>query len=83
MKQMIEEIAAFHSAAIGSEEFKMLGSCLVEDMVSNMLFIGTVASVGPIYRRNALKNIKRFSKHGYEAANYPWRGTQVYLDEDG
>ncbi len=83
VKQMIEDIAAFHSASIGSEEFNMLGSRLVENMVSNLLIIGTVATVGPIYRRNALKNIQPFSIHGYESANYPWRGTQWYLDEDG
>jgi peptide/nickel transport system substrate-binding protein len=83
VKQMMEDIAAFHSAEIGSEEFNMRGSRLVETMVSNLLFVGTVATVGPIYRRNALKNIRPFSIHGYEAANYPWRGTQWYLDEDG
>ncbi len=83
VKQMIEDIAAFHSASIGSEEFNMRGSRLEENVVSNLLFIGTVAMVGPIYRRNALKNIRPFSIHGYEAANCPWRGTQWYLDEDG
>ncbi len=77
VKQMMEDIAAFHSAEIGSEEFNMRGSRLVETMVSNLLFIGTVATVGPIYRRNALKNIRPFSIHGYEAANYPWRGVSV------
>ena len=82
-KQMMEDINAFHAAAIGSEEFENIGSRMVENMVSNLLFIGTVVAPGPIYRRNALKNFKPFSVYGYRAANYPWRGTQWYLDEDG
>ena len=54
-KQMMEDINAFHAAAIGSEEFENIGSRLVKNMVSNLRFIGTVVAPGPIYRRNALK----------------------------
>ena len=62
---MMKDIAAFHSPEIGSEEFGMPGSRLVENMVSNLLFTGTVVAPGPIYRRNALKNFVPFSVYGY------------------
>ena len=78
---MIEDINTFQSVAIGSEEFEAAANRLVANMVSNMLFIGTVFAPGPIYHRNALKNFKTFSVAGSPAANYPWRANQWYLDE--
>ncbi len=82
VKQLIEDINAFQSAESGSDEFEMLGSRMVENMVSNVLFIGTVQAPAPIYRRNALKNFKDFQTHSYEYyRTYPYRATQWYLDE--
>ncbi|MDE2914129.1 MAG: ABC transporter substrate-binding protein [Paracoccaceae bacterium] len=79
--ELIKDIDTFQSVAIGSEEFEAAANRLVENMVSNMLFIGTVFAPGPIYHRNALKNFKTFSVAGSPAANYPWRANQWYLDE--
>ena len=54
--EMIKDIGTFQSVAVGSEEFEAAGNRLVENMVSNLLQIGTVATPSPIYHRNALKN---------------------------
>jgi len=82
VKELISDINAFQSAAGGSEEFNTLGARLVENMVSNMLFIGAVQAPAPIYHRNALKNFQEFQTHSYEYyRTYPYRATQWYLDE--
>ena len=81
VKQMMEDINAFQSVQMGSEEFNMRGARLVENMTSNMLYTGTVLAPSPIYHRNALKNFKAFSVAGGAGANYPWRASQWYLDE--
>ncbi len=82
VKQLIDDINAFQSAASGSEEFEMLGSRMVENMVTNLLFIGTVQAPAPIYQRNALKNFEVMKTHSYEYyRTYPYRATQWYLDE--
>ena len=78
---MINDIDTLHTAAVGSEEFEAAAGRLVENMVSNLLFIGTVVSPGPIYHRNALKNFKAFSVYGAPSVNYPWRANQWYFDE--
>ena len=54
---------------------------LVETMVSQTLFIGTVLATGPVYHHNTLKNVTEFKTHSYEYYwNYPYRGPQWYLD---
>ena len=66
----------------GTPESDTLGARLVENMVSNLLFIGTVQAPAPIYRRNALKNFTEFKTQSYEYyRTYPYRGTQWFLDE--
>ena len=82
VKQLIDDINAFQSAETGSDEFNMLGQRLVENMTSNLLFIGVVQGPNPIFRRNALKNFTEFKTHSYEFyRTYPYRATQWYLDE--
>lgn len=82
VKQLIDDINAFQSAEAGSEEFKMLGQRMVENMTGNLLFIGTVHGPNPIFHRNALKNFTDFRTHSYEFyRTYPYRATQWYLDE--
>ena len=82
VKQLIDDINAFQSAEAGSDEFKMLGQRLVENMTSNLLFIGVVQGPNPIFRRNALMNFTDFKTHSYEFyRTYPYRATQWYLDE--
>ena len=82
VKELISDINAFQSAASGSDEFNTLGARLVENMVSNVLFIGAVQAPAPIYHRNALKNFTEFQTHSYEYyRTYPYRATQWFLDE--
>lgn len=82
--QLIADINDFQSAEAGSAEFKRLGRQLVENMVSNLLFIGTVNAPAPIYHRNALKNFVPFKLHGTEYHRaYPYRPTQWYLADGG
>lgn len=82
VKQMITDINAFQSTPAGTPESDALGARMVENMVGNLLFIGTVQAPAPIYHRNALKNFRPFTTHSYEYyRTYPYRGTQWYLDE--
>ncbi len=79
---MMEDINAFQSEPTGSEKSNQLGARLVETMVGNTLFIGTVLASGPIYHHNSLKNVTDFKTHSYEYYwNFPYRGTQWYLDK--
>ncbi len=82
VKQLIEDINAFQSATVGSPESNTLGARMVENMVSNLLFIGTAQVPAPIYHRNALKNFPEFKTSSYEYyRTYPYRGAQWYFDE--
>ena len=79
---MIEDINAFQSEPAGTDASNAIGTRLVESMVTNTLFIGTVLASGPIYHHNTLKNVTEFKTHSYEYYwNYPYRGPQWYLDE--
>ena len=66
----------------GSDASNAAGARLVENMTSNLLFIGTVKSQGPIYHRNALKNFVTFKTNSYEYyRTYPYKAYQWWLDE--
>ncbi|MDB4223593.1 ABC transporter substrate-binding protein [Granulosicoccus sp.] len=81
-KQMIEDISAFQSALVGTPESDMLGARLVENLVENLLFIGTVQVPAPIYHRNAVQNVVEYTTHSFEYyRSYPYRPTQWWLDE--
>ena len=80
--QMIDDINAFQSEPAGTAKFNDIGARLVENMVSQTLFIGTVLASGPIYHHNSLQNVTDFKTHSYEYYwNYPYRGPQWYLDK--
>ena len=82
VKEMIKDIDIFQSAVAGTPEFEQAGQRLVENMVGNLLFIGTVLAPSPIYHRNALKNFTEFNTSSYEYyRTYPYRAFQWYLDE--
>lgn len=79
---MIDDINAFQSEPPGTAKSDVIGKRLVENMTGHTLFIGTVLATGPIYHRNALKNVPEFKTHSYEYYwNLPYRGPQWYLDE--
>ena len=80
--QLVADINAFQSAPSGTDESKALGARLVENMTSNMIFIGTVNAPSPIYHRNALKNFTVFKTASYEYyRTLPYRAQQWFLDE--
>ncbi len=82
VKQLIDDINAFQSTPAGTPESDVLGARLVENLVSNLLFIGTVQAPAPVYHRNALKNFTEFKTQSYEYyRTYPYRATQWFLDE--
>ncbi len=82
VKQLISDINGFQSAPAGSDLSNTLGARMVENMVSNMLFIGTVQSPAPIYHNNDLKNFVTFKTHSYEYyRTTPYRAEQWWLDE--
>ncbi len=81
-KQMMEDITAFQSTTVGTPESDVLGARLVENLVSNLLFIGTVQVPAPIYHRNAVQNVVEYTTHSFEYyRSYPYRPTQWWLDE--
>ncbi|MFA9419493.1 MAG: ABC transporter substrate-binding protein, partial [Gammaproteobacteria bacterium] len=80
--EMIEDISAFQSEIAGSAESDRLGQKLVKTMTENLLFIGTVKSVSPIYHLNTLKNFTEYKTASYSYyRSYPYRGPQWYFDK--
>ncbi len=78
--QMMDDINKFQGAVVGTDESNKLGERLVENMVHNLLFIGTVKAVAPIYHSNNLKNFTDFKTASYAYYRaYPYRPTQWYL----
>ncbi|CAI8373115.1 MAG: putative ABC transporter-binding protein [Oceanospirillaceae bacterium UBA2001] len=75
-------INAFQSAIAGSDESNKIGEALVKTVVDNLLFIGTVKAVAPIYRTNKLQNFADFKTQSYAYyRTYPYRASQWWLDE--
>jgi len=82
VKQMIADVNVFQSAEAGTDASNEAGARLVENLVTNLLFIGTVQAPAPIYHRNVLKNFTEFKTQSYEYyRTYPYRATQWFLDE--
>ena len=80
--QLIADINAFQSTPAGTPESDAIGARLVENMVGNLLFIGTALTPDPIYHRNALKNFVEFKTASYEYyRTFPYRPQQWFLDE--
>ena len=81
--QMRDDINAFQSAPVGSDDSNKLGARLVENLTGNLVIIGTVHAVNPIYRRNALKNFVEFKTNSYEYyRTYPYRPQQWWLEDE-
>lgn len=82
VKQLIDDINAFQSAAAGSEEYNDLGARMVKNMTENLFFIGTVNAPAPLIHSNKLQNVTDFLTHSYEYyRTYPYAATQWWLDE--
>lgn len=80
--QLREDINAFQAATAGSAESDEIGLRLVKTMTENLLFIGIVKAVAPIYHNNDLKNFTEFKTQSYAYyRTYPYRATQWFLDE--
>ncbi len=78
----MDGINAFQSAIAGSDESNKIGEALVKTVVDNLLFIGTVKAVAPIYRTNKLQNFADFKTQSYAYyRTYPYRASQWWLDE--
>ena len=79
-KQMIKDITEFQSTTVGTPESDKLGARLVENLVKNLLFIGTVQVPAPIYHRNQVQNVIEYKTHSFEYyRSYPYRPTQWWL----
>lgn len=79
---LMDDIDAFQGAVAGSDASNVIGERMVKAMVDNLLFIGTVKAVAPIYHNNDLKNFTEFQTQSYDYyRTYPYRATQWYLDE--
>ncbi len=74
---MMADIDAFQSAIAGSDESNEIGARLVQTVVDNLLFIGTVKAVSPTYHVNNLHNVPEFKTASYAYYwSYPYRGAQ-------
>ena len=74
---MMADIDAFQSATAGSDESNAIGAKLVQNVVDNLLFIGTVKAVNPTYHVNNLHNVPEFKTSSYAYYwSYPYRGAQ-------
>ncbi len=79
---MMADINAFQGAVAGSDESNEIGARLVQSVVDNLLFIGTVKAVAPIYYSNTLKNVPEFKTQSYAYyRTYPYRASQWFFDE--
>ncbi|NOZ32959.1 MAG: ABC transporter substrate-binding protein [Alphaproteobacteria bacterium] len=82
IQQIGADIDAFLGLSPGTPESDALGAKLSTAMSDSLLYIGTVNAPGPVYRRNAVKNMPTFKTWGFEFyRTYPYRGPQWYLDE--
>ena len=80
--QLIDDVNAFQSEPVGTDKSKEIGARMVENMTSNLLFIGTALTPDPIYVNNKLKNVPEFKTASYEYyRTYPYRGAQWFLEE--
>jgi peptide/nickel transport system substrate-binding protein len=80
--EMMDDISAFQGATAGTAESNRLGLKLVKNMTENLLFIGTVKSVSPVYHSNTLKNFPEYKTASYSYyRSYPYRGPQWYIGE--
>jgi peptide/nickel transport system substrate-binding protein len=80
--EMMSDIIEFQAAPVGSEGSNALGAKLVENMTSNLLFIGTVKGQQPIYHSTKLKNFTSFKTASYAYYRaYPYRPAQWFLAE--
>ncbi|MDN5788174.1 ABC transporter substrate-binding protein [Pseudorhodobacter sp.] len=80
VKQMMADIDLLQSTPSGTDKFKETANRLVENMVSNMLFIGTAITPSPLYFSNRLGNVPEFKTASYEYyRTYPYRASQWYI----
>ncbi len=82
VKQLIEDINAFQTTPVGTDQSNEIGARMVENMTKNLIFIGTVQAPAPIYHRNAVQNFTTFKTASYEYyRTFPYRPQQWWLDE--
>lgn len=80
VKDMMADVTAFQSATVGSPESVALANKLVATMTENLVYISTVRAPGPIYKRNALKNVPEFKAPADEFRwAFPYRPQQWFL----
>jgi peptide/nickel transport system substrate-binding protein len=80
--EMKDDIGKFQSLSAGTPESNTIGERLVKNMVTNLMFIGTVQAPAPIYHRNALKNFTEFKTWSFEYyRTYPYRPKQWFFKE--
>lgn len=82
VKTLMADINTLQSTPNGTDEFKAIANRMVQNMVENVLFIGTALTPDPVYHSNKLKNFPEFKTASYEYyRTYPYRGAQWYIEE--
>ena len=81
VKKHIKMIEEFQRLPSGSDAQNKIGNEMVQDLVDNLYFIGTVGGIpAPVYHNDRLGNFRTFTAVTYDYYRmYPYRGTQWYL----
>jgi peptide/nickel transport system substrate-binding protein len=80
-KQLMQMINQFQRHPPGSAAQNKIGHEMVQVLVDNLYFIGTVGIIpGPVYHHNRLGNFRTMTVVTYDYYRiYPYRSTQWYL----
>ena len=79
-RELNETLVAWKKTTPGSEEFKTLGSRMIDIQLDNLMFIGTVRAPNVIYRSNELRNFEPFKTQSHTFfRTYPYNPEQWYF----
>lgn len=83
LAETLEKVFTFQGIEFGSEESNALGSEIVDDVLEQLYFIGTVGSIpAPVYYHNNLANFRSFTAKTYDFYwAFPYRPNQWFLNE--
>lgn len=83
LAETLEKVFAFQGVQFGTDESNTIGSEIVDDVLEQLYFIGTVGSIpAPVYYHNNLGNFRSFTAKTYDFYwAFPYRPNQWFLNE--
>ena len=81
VKKLVTMVGQFQRLTSGSDAQNAIGHDMVQILVDNLYFIGTVGDIpAPVYANNNLQNFRPHKAVTYDYYRiYPYRGTQWFL----